>query len=299
VVTAALTLLIVHQPGTAAVPEPTGPRAPGPGGITTRTPYVAPTPNLTAVANGLYANAKSLSSLITVARGLKLTQPVTISIGYYSSAGTGRITRTYSAVDPTKPPYFLYHDREGDGKPRGLSEEITLTEPKPGGGAYSFVIRGYVWLDPFYDIKIDPLTFTLLTDCVSVGPIVPPTGISFMWLPPDAPKMNDDRGNNLGKRLDFSLGGGKSNTIFEFAWARAEVSAAANLHMPVFGFEDYFAQGPAFVPWINLDGSKAPPLVPGQIRTVQGGLKSDDGTCTASVQYTITYQLRRYGFGYY
>ena len=187
----------------------------------------------------------------------------------------------------------------GDGKPRGLSEEITLTEPKPGGGAYSFVIRGYVWLDPFYDIKIDPLTFTLLTDCVSVGPIVPPTGISFMWLPPDAPKMNDDRGNNLGKRLDFSLGGGKSNTIFEFAWARAEVSAAANLHMPVFGFEDYFAQGPAFVPWINLDGSKAPPLVPGQTRTVQGGLKSDDGTCTASVQYTITYQLRRYGFGYY
>lgn len=132
VVMAALTLLVGHHPGQAAVPGPTGPGAPGPGGVTTRTPYVAPTKNLTAVANALYVNAKSLSTLIGVRPGLGLTQPVTISIGYYSPAGTGRITRDYR--DAWKHP-FLYTDREGDGKPRGLHEDITLTEPSPGAAS--------------------------------------------------------------------------------------------------------------------------------------------------------------------
>ena len=90
---AGLTLVIGHQPGEAAVRWSTGPR-PISGGITTRSPYVAPTQDMTAVANSLYVRAKGLSLMVAVAPGLTLTQPVTISTALISTAGADRITDT-------------------------------------------------------------------------------------------------------------------------------------------------------------------------------------------------------------
>ena len=46
--------------------------------------YTGPTTNITEVANHIQAQAKSLTSFVTVAPGLALTQPVTISIAYLS-----------------------------------------------------------------------------------------------------------------------------------------------------------------------------------------------------------------------
>jgi hypothetical protein len=55
-----------------------------------------------------------------------------MSIGYYSPAGNERITQLYNARDGNR---FLYHDKEGDGKPRRLTVAITFTERLPGGEA--------------------------------------------------------------------------------------------------------------------------------------------------------------------
>src|SRR5215831_86432 len=46
--------------------------------------YVGPTANITELANHIQVQAKSLTSLVTVASGLALTNPVTISVAYLS-----------------------------------------------------------------------------------------------------------------------------------------------------------------------------------------------------------------------
>jgi hypothetical protein len=46
-------------------------------------------------------------------------------------------------------------------------DDVLRVPPKPGGGIYSFTIPGPsdVWLDPLYDVKVDPVTFTLKNEC--------------------------------------------------------------------------------------------------------------------------------------
>ncbi len=92
---------------------------------------VAPTRNLTKVANAFTMRHKSLTTSLSVAPGLTLKRLVEISIGYYSPAGTKRITQSYVAGSGNR---FLYNDPEGDGKLRRLRMDVTLSEPKPGAG---------------------------------------------------------------------------------------------------------------------------------------------------------------------
>ena len=145
----------------------------------------APTLNLAAVANAMRYDYKSLSTVVTVPFGLPLSKPVTISIGYFPSGVVGygsrcqqRATQTYtSSVGNT----FLCALPEGDGQPRHLHLDLTLSEPKPGGGVVSYNVPIDMDLDPLYDVAISPLDFTLIRGCTIVGA----DQIFLEWYAPD------------------------------------------------------------------------------------------------------------------
>jgi hypothetical protein len=247
---------------------------------------VGPTEDLTKIANALAWYHKSLTTLITVKPGLALTQPVTISIGYFSPAGYGpgspeRLTQSYVASSGNR---FLRLDPEGDGHLRRVHLDITLSEPKPGGGVYSYNVPVDMDLDPLYDVAISPLQFSLLDTCNIVGD----TEIDFYWYSPDAqPHKNT-----------FHTVGGRDVTIGPFAWTHAEVGASANLHPPTFLFRTVNTldfNDPAFGNFApGLYPSKSN-LVPGKTQTNKGNLTAqNENGCRAYVQYPSTYTLRWY-----
>jgi hypothetical protein len=223
---------------------------------------------------------KSLTIQITVTPGLALTQPVTISIGYYSPAPNtfNRLTQSYM---PSTGNRFLYNDAEGDGRPRRMHLDINLSEPNPGGQRYSYNVPVDRDLDPLYDVTIGALQFTLLNDCDRGTD----SEIYLDWTPPDGGS----------KTVSFNTRGGRMTTIDKFVWARAEVSASANLHTPAIGFwekDTFLESGNQFV-------SGYPPsnvsLIPGKTQTSYFNLKERTGQiCSAYVQYIITYLLRSY-----
>ena len=122
---------------------------------------------------------------MTVPLGLPLSKPVTISIGYVPSGVVGygsrcqqRGTQPYT---PSTGNTFLCALPEGDGQPRHLHLDITLSEPKPGGGVVSYNVPVEMDLDPLYDVTISPLIFQLITGCANVGA----NQIDLMWYVPD------------------------------------------------------------------------------------------------------------------
>ena len=239
-------------------------------------PIMGPTDNITKVANAIAMRHKSLTVLIVVNPGLQLTQPVTISIGFSGYGGT-RQTQDYVASTGN---HFLYNDPEGNAKPRQAFAAVTLTEPKPGGGLYSFSPPPWnVMLDPLYDVSIGPLAFTLFTGCTLIGN----DDIKFSWLSPD----------KVDHHAEFLTRSGEHTTIPGFAWFRAEASASANLIPPVMSFETpcvtaCYIPGAPPLPTTNL--------VPGIRRQVVTSLEEIRGSCSASAQYNITYTLRWYPY---
>jgi hypothetical protein len=235
---------------------------------------VGPTDNLTQVANAFSLRHKSLTTLVTVARGLHLTQSVEVSIGYYSPAGTQRITQSYVAGTGNR---FLYNDKAADGKLRRMRADISLREPKPGGGFYTFSFPMQIDLDPLYDVAISPMRFSLISDC----DIIDNSEIGFQWFSPD------DRIH--GQKFTTPP---KTVIINGFAWTGVEVSVSHNLHHPVFWFKDRD-------PHLRPSGAGAPGgtnLVPGNTRTVKGNQKALDGSCQSYFEYTISYSLRWYPY---
>ncbi len=273
---------IIGEAATARPVPPGGTNVPGGSKIL----YVGPTPDLTAVANAIQVQAKSLESLVTVAPGLALARPVAISIAYLSAWPTGndRITQTYVSASGNR---FLRVDLPGDSKPRKLHMDITLSEPKPGGGVYSFNVPTDVDLEPLYDVTISPLTFTLKDNC-NINPLVQ-TEIDFYWYSPDKQKRK--------WTFDLKVGSKRSLVISDFAWKRDEVGASANLNPPVHIFRsvhtvdlnDTWGFAPAFVP-------SRENLVPGKPNVIYSNLEyaENEDTCFADIQYTMTYQLRAY-----
>lgn len=273
---------IIGEAATARPVPPGGTNVPGGNKIT----YVGPTPDLTAVANAIQVQAKSLESLVTVAPGLALSRPVTISIAYLSAWPTGndRITQTYVSTSGNR---FLHVDLTGDGKPRKLHLDITLSEPNPGGGVYSFNMPTDLLLEPLYDVTISPLSFTLKDNC-NINPLAW-TELDFYWYTPDKQKMKES----------FNLGGGANMRylITTFAWKRDEVGASANLNPPIHLFRSVhmidlnnsWGFAPAFAP-------SQENLVPGKPQVIYANLEhaQNEDTCLADIQYTMTYQLRAY-----
>ncbi|MGC3974853.1 MAG: hypothetical protein QM771_10780 [Nitrospira sp.] len=197
---------------------------------------VGPTENLTKVINSLAHKHKSLTTVITTAPGLQLTQPVEISILFISPYGTNsRLTQPYQPKFGNR---FVYNDPEGDGTLRHLRMDLFFTEPKAGGGHYSYSMTWQADLDPLYDITVSPLTFTLVSDCDTVPLIGTPLGnseIRFYWAQPDV--------RDGWNKLSFNAVRGRPVSINQFAWSRAELSASAaaslNLHLPAIRWKEH------------------------------------------------------------
>lgn len=265
-----------------------GPGVTGPAGITaTQLPapgqalhlpsYAAPTANIAAVANAMRYDYKSLSTIVTEPSGVRLTQPVTISIGYFPSgvAGYGRycqerVTQTYA---PSTGNTFLCALPEGDGQPRRLHVDVTLSEPKPGGGLYNYNVPIDISLDPLYDVRISPLIFTLIMGCSNIGA----NQIDLSWFSPD--------NSATPQKVHFATKERETFSIREFSWARSEVSAAANLHPVMVWYEETgFHLIPGFAPLPVPGGT----LVPGKTYRSPQGLVSSTGKLMTAKPLLIT-----------
>ena len=268
---------------------------------TTAPQYVGPTEAITAVANAITVDHKSLDILVTAAplvtraREAVATEPVkpgpgpslypvTISIAFISPLGGERQTQPYDAVAGNR---FLHIDLEGDGQPRSVHLDITLTEPNPTGGQYSYNIPLEVPLDPLYDVSIYPLLFTLLNS----GTLVGSTTIDLRWVGPSG-----------GGSAQFDANQGEQTSVPEFKWSGSELSASANLLTPAMAYYIPASIGINFDPgWVPEDQVN---LVPGKTRVINGNLDAllDEslgetlfgGPSSAYFQYAITYTLRGY-----
>ena len=281
-----------QQPGGILAPSPSsasklpaaGAAAPLIGTFAQADRYQAPTPNLTMVANGLRLFHKSVSTLVTAAPNLPVTQPVEISIGYYSPAGNQRITQSYVRSTGNR---FLYNDKEGDGKPRTLQVVITLSEPKPGGGAETFAITWPTPIEPLYDVAIGPFAFDLISKCDAVGK----SEILFTWYSPDR-QYHKHR---------FSTRAGSRTMIAPFAWTRQEVGWTQQLFREQTEFFDEDNAATEML-WACLPSGcgfsvtvlNQNHLLTGNTQLVKGNLKAHNDNCQAYYEYHMTKTLRWY-----
>jgi hypothetical protein len=157
----------------------------------------------------------------------------------------------------------------------------TFSRANPVVGA-TFTLPWYVNLDPLFDVSISPLRFTMNSDCENA--LQGDNDIEFSWTSPE--------GKYQQKKFDAKKG--RTVKISEFAWARQEVSASANLFWPQWAFyeEDTFQVGA----WL---GGFPPPtikLLPGSSGYVGRTLKDSRGQsgCEASIAFDITIQVRQY-----
>jgi len=204
----------------------------------------------------------------------------------------------------------FYYDIEGNGQPRLLTIQFTLSQPKPGGGVYEFVIQSPPMLYPLYDVTIyNDGYFTLLSDCALVGD----NSITLEWLWP----------NGTDHKVAFKASKGKPVPIGSIYWELGEVGALANLRYPVFQFFDTdtlqageFSGGAHLAPsFQQFQASQVVNLVPIDTShvtnivsfpasypysSVTKGLVSSrypEATgvkCTAQITYSIWYKLRFY-----
>lgn len=191
-----------------------------PNGGNTSVIYHAPTPELTAVANAIAVEAKSLQILVTVKPGLQLAHPVTISIGFDGP----RQTQPYLTTGNR----FVYRDPEGDGTPRRRSVSINLSQPKPGGGILTFDLNLFKDLDPLYTVLITPLEFQLITSCALVAGA---SDLTLHWIKPS---------KEYNEQMDLSTFPGFGPwEVGGFAWSHSGVSASKGYHQPQFWFYAY------------------------------------------------------------
>jgi hypothetical protein len=251
-------------------------------GFAAKEGFVGATNNITAVGRAIQVRTKSLTTLVVVAPGVAVSQPVTISIAL-GGYGATRQTQTYV---PSTGNHFLHNDPEGDGKPRNGLADITLSEPKPGGGIYTSTIPGTVMLEPLYDVTVSPLSVKLIDDCDAYGD----SDLYLDWYSPD---------DQYHHKYFKTRARNPASVINEFAWARTEVASRvfANLHVPSYYLTELDLTE-SIDPLYKGPGASSVTLVPGSARTFAATVKvsTHQKQCRANVQYTITYKLRWYPF---
>jgi len=243
------------------------------------------TQNLATVASAASLRQKSLTSLVTFKPSLVLTKPVTIAVKYVSQAAQYQTPPQRYDCSGNR---FLYNDPISGpanspgyaiwGKPRLLQIFVTLTED----GAQPYMFELAANLDPLFDVSISPMRFTMTSDCDRIGD----SEIHFLWYPPDSPKQVRERG--------FSTSKGRLVTINEFAFARQEVSASANLVFPTQAF--YEKDPNIFSPTQYSVPRPDAKLLPGGGGYVGRHLKdsSGQGGCEADTAFDMTITLRAY-----
>jgi len=279
-------------------PKSTTPSSPAPRVFTPPASELSPqgtlsinagTPSLTAVANAIQLKHKSLTTLIVLPPNLPVTQPVEISIGYFSPAGSyapgfQRITQAYVRGTGN---HFLNNDPAGDGKRRQMRVDITLRELQSGG--QSFSVSWPINLEPLYDLEMSPLTFNLLSRCDTFGK----SDIVFEWNSPDKKKHSIPK-------FGLSGLGGSTKIITEFAWSASETSNLGFVEPTMRFYDsdpgtDHFLPVQRYVPPPPAPGTRA--LLPGSTQTLPFDfiLRDDSGqSCKARIKYTIKRTLRFY-----
>lgn len=242
--------------------------------------YVAPTPGLTLIANAIKLQSKSLTSVLVMPPGLRLSTPVDISVEYLSPASPRQIiTQAYGAETGNR---FVRQDLEGDGKLRRQFMTITLTERTANGAGAQFTLNWQVDLDPLFNVEVSSLRFKLLNDCDWVGK----SEIQLAWVRPD---------KSFGT-WNFSRRKGQLVTVSDFAWSGRAISAKSGLVQPYAIFKEsdpcltmdcVFGLQRPFSPERDL-----PPLVPGRTEAVTViKTPKEGGSCRAEITYPIVYAL--------
>ena len=248
--------------------------------------HQAPTANLTIVANGLRLKYKSLTTLVVAPPNIPVTQPVEISIGYYSPAGNQRITQSYVRSTGNR---FLYNDKEGDGKPRHITISVSLREQLSNGEWATYTLPWQADLDPLYDVAVGPFAFDLISKCDAAGK----SEIIFGWHSPDGQYH----------KFRFSTRAGSRTTIGAFAWSRPEVSWSQRLHReePEFYDEDNavtemlwscLPSGCGF----QINSPNSNHLLTATTQLMKGNLKARNDNCLAYFEYSMTKTLRLYPY---
>ena len=259
--------------------------------------YTGPTEAITAVANAISVDHKSLDIQVSAAPLLVHREmaevapgaspyPVTISIAFISTVGAERQTQAYNPLVGNR---FVHVDLEAEGQPRSVHLDITLTQPNPKGGEYSYNIPLDVQLDPLYDVAVYPLEFTLLNSSAIIGS----TTIVLFFVYPDGSSGN----------AQFDTNPDQVYSVAAFKWSRDEASASNGLLTPAIAYyvtADY-PGAVSFTPGWVPEGQV--PLIPGKTHVVEGGLQAlldetisgiTGNVSSAYFQYAITYALRGY-----
>lgn len=237
----------------------------------------APTASLSAIRNGIRVTSKSVSVNLRVPPNLPATVPVEVSVGYISPAQTQRQTKTYN---PATGLAILYHEAEGDGKPRSIRLDITVRELVPNGKSFS-VSRQFT-ITPLYDVSVTNMRFTMASFCDRLGK----NDITLIWLSPDH-KRNE---------VKFDAGAHEEKVISQFAWARKEVTAEADLIAPSVQF---FERDP--IPDFGFHPIRSgAPLLPGPARQVHDFVLNEKASgppgqpiLSADCQTQIKYLIKR------
>jgi hypothetical protein len=210
-----------------------------------------------------------------------VTVPVEISVAYISPAQAQRQTKTYN---PATGLIILYHEAEGDGKPRSMRLDITVRELVPNG--QSFSVSKQFTIIPLYEVSITSLRFFMMSFCDRLGK----ADITLLWFSPDG-RRNEQK---------FDVGNQEEKVIPQFRWARKEINTQATLVEPTVLFHerdlhkqiaDFFAFEPPRV--------GATPLLPGPTKDVvfiaNEGTSGPPGQSLSSsgCQAKIKYRIRR------
>lgn len=244
--------------------------------------YSAPTPSLTAVANGMALKLKSLNMLITVAPNLPIAQGVEISIAsFFPNTAPSRTTQSYVRSTGNR---FLFVDSERDGKPRPVRFDISLAERGADGKLIPFGFTWQVTLDPLYDVDIGVLRFELIDNCdvgKGAGEIV----------------LRTQKPDGVRLQLEYKMYPGEHRDLKEFAWSGKEISASAKLQRPALEFWEDDGIGPpaTYIPPFGGIASGVP-LVPGRTRAEREVQKAKNAGCKGRFVYQINYNLRRYPY---
>jgi hypothetical protein len=242
--------------------------------------YVAPTPSLTTVANSLKLQNNSLTTVLAVPSGLRLSTPVEIKVEYLSPASPLQtITQAYVAETGNR---FVRQDLIGDGKLRRQFMTITLIERPASGAGAQFTMNWQVDLDPLFNVEVSSLRFKLLDDCDWAGK----SEVQLAWVKPD---------KSFGT-WNVSRRKGQLVTVSDFAWSGTAISAKSGLVQPyaIFKESDFcvtmdcvFGLERPFSPERDL-----PPLVPGRTEAVTViKTPKEGGSCRAEITYPIVYAL--------
>lgn len=237
----------------------------------------APTPSLTAIRNAIRVTSKSISVNLRIPPSLAVKVPIEVSVAYSSSAQAQRQTKTYNPITGLT---MLYHEAEGDGKPRSMTLDITVVERVPNGKSFSD--HKQFTITPLYQATISPLRFNMATQCDIVGK----SDITLRWI-----DFNGTRGEQK-----FDLGFGETKMVNLFASSRREFSMEANLKEPVMQFVERDL-GSEYHP-MAVSGT---PLAPGPTKEFSffldegatGPLAQPSGStgCKAHISYRIDRSL--------